>query len=226
MITKFQVRTMLDMQAAMNAKVNPHWVDAGYPFLRAVVVEGSEAMDHHGWKWWKAQTMDLAQLQMELVDIWHFTLSHIVLSAAGNIDVAAESLFGMVESSETGAAVGIQFDGKRYSLDTMTVLDKLELLIGLSVSRRISIALFSSLLRDCEMDWGELSRQYVMKNVLNFFRQDYGYKEGTYRKVWAGREDNEHLVEIVAGLDPLHPDFRDHIYGGLQQRYEQCCATT
>jgi hypothetical protein len=28
------------------------------------------------------------------------------------------------------------------------------------------------------------------KNILNQFRQDHGYKEGIYIKVWNGEEDN------------------------------------
>lgn len=39
------------------------------------------------------------------------------------------------------------------------------------------------------------------KNVLNRFRQANGYrtaiKEGTYRKLWGGREDNEHLFPAL-----------------------------
>lgn len=52
--------SMLDLQGQMNSKVNPNWIHAGYPFLRAVLVEGGEAIDHHGWKWWKAQEKDMA----------------------------------------------------------------------------------------------------------------------------------------------------------------------
>jgi hypothetical protein len=62
---------------------------------------------------------------------------------------------------------------------------------------------------------------YVGKNVLNFFRQDNGYKDGTYTKNWQGREDNEHLVELVAGLDKDASDFGEQVYQALQDRYRQ-----
>ena len=54
---------------------------------------------------------------------------------------------------------------------------KIELLIGRSAARRIEIAVFASIMTDCQLNWTELFRQYVGKNVLNFFRQDNGYKE-------------------------------------------------
>ena len=75
------------------------------------------------------------------------------------------------------------------------------------------------LMVDCEMEWTELYCQYVGKNVLNFFRQDHGYKEGSYQKIWRGREDNEYLVEIMAGLDPVEPGFKDSVYAELTKYY-------
>ena len=69
------------------------------------------------------------------------------------------------------------------------------------------------------MEFDELYRHYVGKNVLNFFRQDHGYKEGTYVKLWDGREDNEHLAELLAVLDSDSADFRDRVYEGLRERY-------
>ncbi|MGA1742557.1 MAG: hypothetical protein ACO4AC_10440, partial [Pseudohongiellaceae bacterium] len=74
---------------------------------------------------------------------------------------------------------------------------------------------------DCQMDWKELYCQYVGKNVLNFFRQDNGYKEGTYDKHWNGREDNEHLVEVMTGIDSEHPEFQHILYESLKDRYSK-----
>ena len=214
MLNEAQARTMLEMQVRMNEKVNPEWVKAAYPYLRAVVVEGAEAIEHHGWKWWKKQDCDLEQLQMELVDIWHFTLSHILLEVQGNQDLAVKSLLSYIGESNV-----IEFDNKTYIIKELNLLSKIELKIGLAAARRINIPLFESLLSDCKMDWKELFCQYVGKNVLNFFRQDHGYKEGTYDKHWDGREDNEHLVEVMTEIDSEHPDFQQTLYQSLKDRY-------
>lgn len=40
-LTQQQAFSMLQLQIAMNCRVNPAWLDAGYPFLRAIVVEGA-----------------------------------------------------------------------------------------------------------------------------------------------------------------------------------------
>jgi hypothetical protein len=52
--------------------------------------------------------------------------------------------------------------------------------------------------------------------VLNFLRQDHGYKDGSYIKQWAGREDNEHLVDLMAELDHKAEDFSESITGTLK----------
>lgn len=214
MLTTTQAKVMLTLQANMNAKVNPDWINAAYPYLRAVVIEGAEAMEHHGWKWWKKQECDLEQLQMELVDIWHFTLSHILLEVQGDEVKALDQLMPLLNKENE-----IVFDGKSYFIDKLDLVSKIELKIGLAAAKRINLPLFEALLSDCKMDWKDLFCQYVGKNVLNFFRQDNGYKEGTYRKEWNGREDNEHLVEVMAELDSEHDDFQHQLYASLQDRY-------
>ena len=211
---------MLSLQARMNARVDADWVAAAYPYLRAVVVEGAEAMEHHGWKWWKRQQRDLPQLQMELVDIWHFMLSALLLQHDGDEGRSLEDLLAQLAPQEQGQ--DIEFDGQRIGpneIDALDTLEKLELLIALAARRRMDLGLFTGIMADCGLDWLELYRQYVGKNTLNMFRQDKGYKEGTYRKTWGGREDNEHLVDILQGLDPAMADYQEAIYQALQKAY-------
>jgi len=208
---------MLALQANMNAKVDPNWITARYPYLRAVAIEGAEAIEHHGWKWWKKQDKDLSQLQMELVDIWHFILSEILLRNDDNQLTPLEYLLSAL--SEANSLQLIELDNTAYKLNETDLVTKLELLIAISIARRIDLGLFESIMRDCELTWSDLFCQYVGKNVLNMFRQDNGYKEGTYRKMWEGREDNEHLVEILESLDPDLPSFKDEIYSALTNTY-------
>lgn len=217
MLSRDQAKTMLSLQSAMNARVDSNWLAARYPYLRAVAIEGAEAIEHHGWKWWKKQVKDLPQLQMEIIDIWHFILSEMLLRREGSLDKSLDWL--LAELEECGPEACIHFDACDYRPRDLDLLAKLELLIALAAVRRIEIALFASIMADCDLDWTELYRQYVGKNVLNLFRQDYGYQAGTYEKLWEGREDNEHLVEIIDRLDPEAADFKEAIYAGLAAAY-------
>jgi len=113
----------------------------------------------------------------------------------------------------------INFDGQKIQVNSCDLVSKLELLIATAISRRIELTLFGAIMIDCELSWTDLYSQYVGKNVLNMFRQDNGYKEGTYKKIWDGKEDNEYLVDILISLDPDKNTFKDQIYSALQKAY-------
>ncbi|GAC35005.1 dUTP diphosphatase [Paraglaciecola polaris] len=215
MLSTTQLNTMLRLQDGMNRKVNPDWLGANYAYLRAAMIESVEGIEHHGWKWWKAQHKDLPQLQMELVDIWHFALSAIIIQFDGDIEQSANTIAQQLASGTSQ----VTFDGKDYTFTNLDIVDNLQLMAGLCAANRFDVPLFITIVEQAQMNADELYRQYVGKNVLNFFRQDNGYKEGSYQKLWNGREDNEHLVDVLNTLDIAVPDYSDKVYQGLQQRY-------
>ena len=69
------------------------------------------------------------------------------------------------------------------------------------------------------MDYAELYALYIGKNMLNRFRQNNGYKSGEYRKLWQGREDNEHLIELLDELSDVPEQLPERLYAGLEARY-------
>ena len=194
---------MLEMQDSMNARVNPDWRSAGNAWYRAIWTECAEMLDHYGWKWWKHQQPDLEQVRLELVDILHFAMSDYLLHDDSN-DAVAERILAELSDPRTG-------EDLRAAIEAMaqTTLAR----------QSMHFSDFASLMALLDMDFDALYRAYVGKNVLNFFRQDHGYKEGSYVKVWDGREDNEHLVEIVNQLDSEQASFREDVYNGLKARY-------
>ena len=86
-------------------------------------------------------------------------------------------------------------------------------------TKGFSVPLFHTLMQACGLSADVLYRHYVGKNVLNFFRQDHGYQDGTYIKEWQGREDNEHLSELLESLDATAAGFPEAVYEGLASRY-------
>jgi dimeric dUTPase (all-alpha-NTP-PPase superfamily) len=200
---KAKLRVMLEMQDAMNARVNPDWRKAGNAWYRAIWTECAEMLDHYGWKWWKHQSPDLEQVRLELVDIMHFAMSDYLLREDG-----VESVAARIEKELSAARGG---DDIRAAIEAMAQ--------STIEHESMHFADFANIMRLIEMDFDQLYRSYVGKNVLNFFRQDHGYKEGSYVKLWDGREDNEHLAEMLSNLDSDSPDFRDRVYAGLQERY-------
>lgn len=201
--------TMLKLQDQMNQKVHPQWISQNYEWYRAIWIECAELMDHVGYKWWKHQTNDIEQVRLEVVDIWHFGLSALFSEGA---DI--EHMAGQIQEAI-----------EQHAPDARDIRDATERLAQHCLTTHgFSVDLFCSLLDAVDLDFDSLYRAYVGKNVLNFFRQDHGYKEGTYVKNWAGREDNEHLVEVVSELDSSAADFADLLYQALSERYQRVAA--
>jgi dimeric dUTPase (all-alpha-NTP-PPase superfamily) len=199
------VATMARMQDAHNRQVHPDWRAQGYEYYRAVWVECAELLDHFGWKWWKHQQPDADQVKLELVDIWHFGLSDLIRGEALT-DAVAERL-AQVRTSDAG-------HGERFRL-------AVEALAQQTLSdRAFAFGPFAAVLDVLPLPLPELFRLYVGKNVLNHFRQDRGYKTGGYRKLWQGREDNAHLVEVLDELDCPPEEVPDRLYAALEARYE------
>ncbi|WP_231757432.1 dUTP diphosphatase [Microbulbifer elongatus] len=198
-----QLQTMLALQDAINTVVNENWRAQNFAWYRAIWVESAELLDHYGWKWWKKQQPEMEQVKLELVDIWHFGLS-LELQQGAPEDVARKM-------QEQLASSTLQAGDFRENLEAFT--------LKTLASKQFDLPGFAQLLADCEMSLDELYRRYVGKNVLNRFRQDNGYKDGSYQKTWDGREDNEHLAEIVQSLDAAAENFSNQLYEALKNRY-------
>lgn len=70
----------------------------------------------------------------------------------------------------------------------------------------------------------DLPREYLGKNVLNRFRQENGYKEGSYIKMWDGIEDNVHLDVVLANIADEDLNICN-IYSQLEDRYKEYAIT-
>ena len=200
-----QIQIMLELQDSMNTKVTANWREQGYEWYRAIWVECAELMDHYGWKWWKKQTPDTEQVALELIDIWHFGLSILLQSGE-----TQDAIVARIQNE-----LSITTEQADFRLD-------LEAFAGATLAdRQFHIDLFGRLMAGVDMSFDQLYRGYVGKNVLNFFRQDNGYKDGSYRKHWHdGREDNEHLVDVLQSLDAAKLSFKDELYEALKARYD------
>jgi dimeric dUTPase (all-alpha-NTP-PPase superfamily) len=201
--------TMLTLQHRMNTKVHPQWISQRYEWYRAIWIECGELIEHYGYKWWKKQTPDMEQVRLEAIDIWHFGLSALfadnALPITQTIDRIADTVVGALET---------------YKYDGQDVRAATEALAAYALTQRaFSVELFADLMYAVGLNFDELYRHYVGKNVLNFFRQDNGYKDGTYQKQWHGREDNEHLMELLKQLDSGAENYADNLYAALQSRY-------
>jgi len=201
--TKNKLITMLQLQGEMNRWVHKDWQHQGFEWHRAIWMEASEMLEHYGWKWWKQQQPDIAQVKLEVIDIVHFSLS-IELQSGKSLENIAQQ-------------VADKFARPRATEDIKTSIEFLA--VETLKDHRAHFDIIAGLMQHLDMDLDELYERYVGKNVLNIFRQDNGYKTGDYTKMWDGREDNECLEDILESLDVNSISYRDDVYSSLLRQY-------
>ena len=197
-----RLAVMARMQAEHNDEVHPDWRNQGFEYYRAVWVECAELLDHFGWKWWKQQVTDFEQVKLEIVDIWHFGLSDLIRDDLVGAELARE----MVMRADKNGDGDFRHTVEALASHALT-------------HPNFDVATFVDVLNALPMSLDELFEKYVGKNILNRFRQAHGYKEGRYEKDWHGREDNEHLSELLGELNPVSDSFEEELLEALERRY-------
>lgn len=188
--TKDQLVNMLALQDKLNVRINPEWRQANFPWYRAAWMEDAELLEHIGWKWWKKQDPDYAQAQLEVVDIWHFCLSFCLQAEGTDLEHVA----GEIADDVAKGVMPMHDSWKRLSIggEQAALLATVEMHATQCLANQfVSPAITLHLAEKVGLSADQMYKQYVTKNLLNMFRQDHGYKEGTYRKVWRGLEDNQ-----------------------------------
>ena len=202
-----QLDKMFEMQNALNIHTNGEFWATNHVnektkktinWRRAIWLELAEFVDSFDWKHWKHGKNDLDNAKTELVDIWHFLLS-ATLSEQAKSDMLAFKK-SIIESTST------QYNETSNTLEMAealveTILNKAKPLHEKSsIDDYSAYAIFFNLCSAIKLDFDELYQRYIVKNVLNEFRQNNGYNDGSYIKIWDGKEDNVVALELASKL--------------------------
>ncbi len=212
-----KILLMLQLQNQLNDATNgEEWTKGttkngkSINWKRCIYMECAEMVDSFAWKHWKAidKEPDWDNHQIEVVDVWHFIMS-----------LAIEEYTTMMKGGIEDLAINISqldsFSKVNLSSETFSppseVISKVENLIRLSITTETlelekMINEFFDLVAMSGLDLETLYRLYVGKNILNQFRQDNGYKDGSYIKVWNGEEDNVVMKRIWETNEDIKPD--------------------
>jgi len=186
----------LQLQDEINKRINKKWVKerTEEDFFRAIWLETAELMEELPWKWWKKTETDYDNLQIEVVDIFHFLLSLILLK---HYKMDHDDFF----TGYTDIAISLFYYGLEYSrkLNTNELITQVETIAKQSLMRNDTglILTFSGIVNTVFDDFNQMYMLYIGKNILNRIRQEKGYNTGTYKKVINGLEDNKYLTQII-----------------------------
>jgi dimeric dUTPase (all-alpha-NTP-PPase superfamily) len=217
------IHEMLSMQNTLNEMTNgPDWrsgvtqLGKVIDWRRCIVMESAELIDSYPWKHWKSvdAMTDIENVRVELVDIWHFLLSLTLeyFTAEKSADLLNKAF---IESR-------VEPDSRALTINEQVQVHEKMMRVALDNREASEVYLFT--LAKCffeacwvaDLSFEQMYQIYMAKNVLNKFRQDHGYKEGTYIKEWQGKEDNVVMFEIIAQMQRFSGD---ELYLSLKETY-------
>jgi len=197
-----KIHTMMHIQNRLNTNsYDSAWIERGrteeFDYAMAAGDEAHEFARSLPFQWWRNDKPDFQNQVTELVDAWHFVMSQLIIDMNGNVGLAILEAFRMYEDAQiTRSEPTIQkqtklFVAALYSHNTRFQIEcsYVKAFFLLCAKASVSIHL--------------LSARYLGKSVLNRFRVENGYKEGTYHKIWTlgseKGEDNYFLSQWIDG---------------------------
>ncbi len=187
---------------------------------RCIYLECAELIDSYPWKHWKNidANPDYDNIKIEIVDIWHFVMSEALriykINHLGTIENIASMVTNMSEFENFSQ------DENSKVLDIYKQMELVEDVIKTAFCKNDINALVISFLTmssKLNLKLPELYNLYIGKNILNKFRQEHGYKDGTYIKIWNGKEDNVVMQNILNSNSSITPN---ELYRELEENYK------
>ncbi|NPA13013.1 MAG: dUTPase [Aquificae bacterium] len=200
---------MFQLQEKLNRKINENWrkVRTKEDFARATWIECAELVDSLPWKWWKKQEADLENVQIEVVDIWHFIMSYLLMDYTPEEAVNTEYIT-LFKKGLNEDFTHLNVSGE-YINHYLGETDRYKKIIFLA--ERVAEGFLKHNLEEGIFFFGLLVRNtisldkmyllYIGKNILNHIRQEKGYNTGDYKKKINGLEDNRYLFQLVSQVE-------------------------
>ncbi len=219
-----KITSMLQLQQQLNDATNGKEWEEGVTaqgkiinWKRCIYLECAELVESYPWKHWKniSAPADTENIKIEVVDIWHFVMSEVLrLNRGRDIEEIAKE----IKSLQNFCI--IQDEAKEIDdnhLDQIANIEDFIKTIFMEASWQDILEKYLTILAQSGLNVDSLYSLYIGKNILNQFRQDHGYKDGTYKKLWGNVEDNVVMQEILKE----HPNITPYeLYDALKERYE------
>jgi dimeric dUTPase (all-alpha-NTP-PPase superfamily) len=221
-----KILQMLQLQQELNDATNGLDWEKGITkngklidWKRCTYLECAELIESYPWKHWKnidAQP-DYANIKIEAVDTWHFIMSQALedykMKNLGNIEDLAKSINVLSNFSDFTADITPTRKNYYEQIETVEVLMK-TLFCDAPTEKLMEAFIDVAVVSGLNLD--TLYKLYIGKNILNKFRQDHGYKDGSYIKIWDGQEDNVTMQGILEKNENISPE---GLYKALEKAY-------
>jgi len=208
-------KKMVELQHSFNIQVaGEDYLQKNLPWDSAIIAESGELLESYGYKWWKKQEQDLANVKVEAVDLLHFVISFYldVNYNYGNDDKESRDSFDFIAQTTK------EFE-RAFTNNEVYKTDILPLINMLNSDEYDRFETMKQMFIKLEMSNEDVYIAYIVKNCLNKFRQDNGYKNGTYIKDWNGKEDNVVAYELAKQVQTIDENLFSYLYAALSTCY-------
>jgi len=221
-----KITSMLQLQQELNDNTNGlNWEngltknDKQIDWRRCIYLECAELIESYPWKHWKNidALADYENIKIEVVDIWHFILSEILRLNKIGKNLSFEELSQNISNVNSF----VDFDNKIVeneadNYEEIKVVEEFLSSLFANEPYDVLVSKFFKIAIQSKLNLETLYKLYIGKNILNKFRQDNGYKDGSYIKIWEGREDNVVMKSILDRNINITPS---ELYRGLEEAY-------
>ena len=207
-------KKMVELQHQFNKQVAEDYLDKNFNWNSAIIAKSGELLDSLGYKWWKKQEPDMENVKVEAIDLLHFVISDI-LQLNYNYEESLIASFIDETISEFEESFTSDIYEKEFEDEDLFGLVNI-----LNYNEIPRFATLKIIFKKLDMSNEDVYIAYITKNCLNKFRQDNGYKDGSYIKNWNGREDNIVAFEIANewGADE---ELFEQLYLDLETYYKE-----
>lgn len=210
-----QILQMLELQQQLNDATNGENWEEGITkngkkidWRRCIYLEAAELIESYPWKHWKNidAKPDYENIKIELVDIWHFVMSEALrlykVNNLGNIEELSQNIMAMQSYKNLENPKDSELD----SYEQIALVEEMMRVLFCSDDIDQLINSFLEVTSKLGLNLSTLYALYIGKNILNKFRQENGYKDGSYIKTWNGQEDNVVMQNLLSNRDDITPN--------------------
>ena len=210
-----QILQMLELQQQLNDATNGENWEEGITkngkkidWRRCIYLEAAELIESYPWKHWKNidAKPDYENIKIELVDIWHFIMSEALrlykVNNLGNIEELSQNIMAMQSYKNLENPKDSELD----SYEQIALVEEMMRVLFCSDDIDQLINSFLEVTSKLGLNLSTLYALYIGKNILNKFRQENGYKDGSYIKTWNGQEDNVVMQNFLSNRYDITPN--------------------
>lgn len=210
------VENMLKFSDVYKGRVlSSEWKDNGFDWVNYIMIEASEQNSSLDFKHWKSGKDDLDNFKVEVIDNWHFLMS-LGLERFSISYLANKYKSIWYELLDDYDSVDLQNVTQYFTYKVL----KTKFEDNYEEDYFHSVYILFSIMQELEiLDEADLYKEYLVKNVLNAHRQNNGYKEGTYQKIWFF--ENKKVEDNVVAYSICSEDSTyDSLLSDLQTYYD------